>query len=149
MPNIEELMRQAMADGKFNDLPGKGKPLHFEETNPHADPEWELAYKMLREAGYSLPWIEARREIDADLVAARQELGIAWESYQATESDHHRSITAAANWERSQSVFREKLDELNKRIRNFNLQVPNPHFQRPVLNFAQELQMITTQHGNE
>ena len=27
MPNIEELMRRAMAEGKFDNLPGKGKPI--------------------------------------------------------------------------------------------------------------------------
>ena len=67
-----------MADGKFDNLPGKGKPLHLDETNPHADPEWELAYRMLKESGYSLPWIETIREIEKDIEAARRDLQRAW-----------------------------------------------------------------------
>ena len=57
MPNIDEHIRKAQQEGKFDDLPGKGKPLKLED-DPHADPAWQLAFRMLKEAGYSLPWIE-------------------------------------------------------------------------------------------
>ena len=63
MPNIEEHIRQAMQAGKFDDLPGKGKPLSLDE-NPLADPEWQLAFHMLKDAGFSLPWIESLKEIE-------------------------------------------------------------------------------------
>jgi hypothetical protein len=35
MPNIEELTQRAIQEGKFSDLPGKGKPLRLDE-NPHS-----------------------------------------------------------------------------------------------------------------
>ena len=73
MPNIEEHLRKAIEEGKFDNLPGKGKPLHLDEANPHADPEWELAYHMLKECGFSLPWIETIHEIEKDIDAARKE----------------------------------------------------------------------------
>jgi DnaJ family protein C protein 28 len=142
MPNIEELMRQAMAKGKFDDLPGKGKPLRLDEINPHADPEWELAYRMLKEAGYSLPWIEALREIETDLEAAGNELRLAYERYTAAMAGEPNKVSRA-DWERSQSAFKEKLDAINQRIRVVNLQVPNSHFQRPVVIFEEELKRIT------
>ncbi len=142
MPNIEELLRQAMADGKFDNLPGKGKPLNLEETNPHADPEWELAYRMLKEAGYTLPWIESLREIDTDLESARLDLKLAYQNYQSSLAKPQASSADAADWERSQSVFRDKLEALNKRIRSVNLQVPNPRFQRPLLKFETELEKL-------
>lgn len=31
MPNIEELIQKAIAEGKFDDLPGQGKPLNLED----------------------------------------------------------------------------------------------------------------------
>lgn len=145
MPNIEDLMRQAMADGKFDSLPGKGKPLRLDDANPYADPDWELAYKMLKDAGYSLPWIEELREIEADLADARKELQVACDMLQSAQSDPQRSSIAASDWERSQSDFKEKLLALNKRIRAFNLQVPSARFQRPVLNFDAELRKISSQ----
>ena len=95
MPNIEEHLRKAMAEGKFDDLPGKGKPIHLDETNPHADPEWELAYRMLKEGGFSLPWIETIREIETDIETARQEFQRAWEWRQASLS----SCLLDARWQ--------------------------------------------------
>ncbi len=46
MPNIEDLIQRAIQEGKFSDLPGKGKPLRLDD-NPHADPDWQLAYHLL------------------------------------------------------------------------------------------------------
>ncbi len=143
MPNIEEHLRKAMAEGKFDDLPGKGKPLKIEDTNPHADPDWELAFRMLKEAGYTLPWIETLRDIEAELNLARADLQCAWDRYQAALSDSQPTPEAAINWERSQLAFKDKLASLNKRIREVNLQVPNARFQHLVLNYDREVERIT------
>ncbi len=145
MPNIEEHLRKAMAEGKFDNLPGKGQPLHLDDPNPHADPEWELAYRMLKEAGYSLPWIETLREIETDLEAARHDLQLAWEQARPGEAQL-QPAHVSVNWERSQLIFKDKLTELNKCIRDFNLQVPNSRFQRPILNSEREMQKITSQN---
>ncbi len=146
MPNIEEHLRRAMAEGKFDNLPGKGQPLHLDEPNPHADPEWELAFRMLKDAGYSLPWIETLREIETELEAARNDLRIAWDHARLDQAQSQSNRDSGANWERSQLLFKDKLAELNKRIRDVNLQVPNPRFQRPILNFEHEIQKITSQN---
>jgi DnaJ homolog subfamily C member 28 len=143
MPNIEELLRQAMADGKFDNLPGKGKPLHLDQANPLADPEWELAYHLLKDSGYSLPWIETIHEIEKDIELARQDLQIALKWHQDAQVTHQNVDDTSAGWERSQNAFRDKLTSLNKRIRDYNLQVPNARFQRPALNYERELQKIT------
>jgi DnaJ family protein C protein 28 len=143
MPNIEELLRKAIAEGKFDNLPGKGKPLHMDEANPHADPEWELAYRMLRDSGYSLPWIETIREIEKDIETARKDLQIAWKWHQAALSESQQVVNVIAEWERSQQTFKDKLTAFNKRIRDYNLQVPAARFQRPTLNYERELQKIT------
>ena len=58
--NLDEQIRQAIARGDFDNLPGKGKPLDLSE-NPHEDPGWRMAYRILKENGYTLPWIETRR----------------------------------------------------------------------------------------
>jgi DnaJ family protein C protein 28 len=143
MPNIEELMRQAMAEGKFDNLPGKGKPLKLGTENPHIDPTWELAYKILKDAGYSLPWIETIHEIEADIESARKELKLAWEWYLAARGEKSSASYAAAEWQQAQLVFRDKLSVLNQRIRNYNLDVPNARFQRPILNLNQEINRLT------
>ena len=143
MPNIEDQLRKAMQEGKFDSLPGKGKPLHLDAINPHADPEWELAYRMLKESGYSLPWIETIREIEKDIEVARQDLHLAWIGYQEDYAEGKPVGSISAVWERSQQAFREKLTALNKRIRNYNLVVPVARFQRPMLNVDREIEKIT------
>jgi DnaJ family protein C protein 28 len=143
MPHIEELLRQAIAEGKFDNLPGKGKPLQLDEENPHADPAWELAYKILKDAGYSLPWIETIREIEADIESTRLELKLAWQGYLAARDEDTSASYTSAEWQQAQLTFREKMSVLNQRIRNYNLDVPNTRFQRPVLIYEQEVQKIT------
>jgi DnaJ family protein C protein 28 len=143
MPNIEEHLRRAMAEGKFDDLPGKGKPLNLREDNPHADPEWELAFRILKEGGYSLPWIETIREIERELENARQDLQRAWEWYQARSTVSGRLSDIPAEWKRAQDAFKESLNGLNNRIRDYNLQVPQVRFQRPLLNYEKEVRKIT------
>jgi len=59
VPNAEEQIRRAIEEGKFDNLPGKGKPLNLEQ-NPFEDPEWRLANHVLITSGFSLPWIEKR-----------------------------------------------------------------------------------------
>ena len=147
MPNIEELMRRAMEEGKFNDLPGKGKPLRLEADNPHADPEWELAYKILKESGYSLPWIETIHEIEADIEVARKDLRRAWKWRIIYLSADVPDEKASLEWTSALEGFKIKLTALNKRIRDYNLQVPNARFQRPVLNYDGEVRKITGPDG--
>ena len=145
MPNIEELLRRAIEEGKFDNLPGKGQPLPLDKINPHADPDWELAYRMLKEAGYSLPWIETMRAIEADLAAARQDLQLAWQVYQQDYAQQGATSLLAESWERSQRAFRDKLASLNKRIREYNLTVPAPRFQRPMMDFEDEVKKVKGQ----
>ncbi len=141
MPNIEDLIKKAMQEGKFDNLPGKGKKIHL-EVNPHADPDWELAYTMLKEAGYTLPWIETLQGIIKDIEAARENLRRDWQRYALDTGQVSGAAGNAADWERSQKEFRARLEAINKRIRDYNLQVPSVRFQRQVLDFEKEVQKV-------
>ncbi len=147
MPNIEDLIKKAMQEGKFDNLPGKGKKIHL-EVNPHADPDWELAYSMLKEAGYTLPWIETLQGIMQDIEAARENLRRDWRMYAHDTGQVGDAASNAANWERSQKAFRAKLEAINKRIRDYNLQVPSERFQRQVLDFEKEVQKVIKRQGD-
>jgi DnaJ family protein C protein 28 len=144
MPNIEELLHKAMEEGKFDNLLGKGKPLRLDENNPYADSDWELAYHIIKESGYTLPWIETLHEIENDLDNARQELLLAWKWRQTCISNDFPKIYVNAEWEGALEVFQEKLEGLNQRIRDYNLKAPNDRFQRPILNFEQEVEKVKT-----
>jgi DnaJ family protein C protein 28 len=78
MSKAEEQIRRAMEEGQFDNLPGKGKPLNLDE-NPYEDPEWRMAHHILHNSGFSLPWIETRREIETNLEAARTSIKTTWD----------------------------------------------------------------------
>lgn len=145
MPNVEDQLRKAIEEGKFDNLPGKGKKIHLGETNPHADRDWELAYGMIKDAGYSLPWIETLHEIEKDIEAARKELRLAWQFYQYGRQQTHNSEPNNDEWGRAQQAFRDKLTVLNKRIRDYNLEAPVARFQRPALSYEAEVKKIISQ----
>jgi len=47
---VEDLINEAIANGEFDNLKGKGKPLDLEEDQ-HIPPELRMAYRMLKRAG--------------------------------------------------------------------------------------------------
>lgn len=137
---IDQKIREAMAQGKFDDLSGKGKPIDLSE-NPFEDPDWRMAHRMLRNAGLALAWIEERKDIDTELEAARTILARAWlVSQNARGSEHSRS--AEARWLKALADFREKATELNRRIDLWNLKAPAIGFHRKRINLEREIDRI-------
>jgi hypothetical protein len=58
----EEKIRQALADGAFENLPGAGKPLRLEDDSMVA-PDLRMAYKLLKDAHCLPPELELHKEI--------------------------------------------------------------------------------------
>lgn len=65
---MEEIIQEAMREGKFDDLPGKGKPLDLEkdEPDPYAREGSWLVNKILRENKVAPLWIELEKAIRED-----------------------------------------------------------------------------------
>jgi DnaJ family protein C protein 28 len=139
MPNIDEHIRRAMEEGKFDNLPGKGKPLRLEDDSLE-DPGWRTAHRMLRNAGYSLPWIETRKELEADHEQARADLRRAWEWRQSTPAD---DPMGKEEWARAVNRFRERVEALNKKIAVYNLEAPLDSFQMKRINADRLLSELT------
>ena len=140
--SIEEIIRRAMQEGKFDDLPGKGKPLQLDQ-NPHEDPEWRAAYHILKSGGFSLPWIESLNEIETNLQNARNALSQAWMWRQGDNSDQIDSQLMQSEWRRSVDKFQERIAAINVQIRTYNLADPNVRFQLQLINADQEIERIT------
>lgn len=141
--SIDEIIRQAIEEGKFDDLPGRGKPLHLDE-NPHLDPAWRAAYYLLKSSGFALPWIETLREIEQDVESARSRLASAWEWRASALDEPGKAGFAEAEWQRAVEVFRQQVLALNKRIRDYNLEAPSSHFQRQLVDPEREVRRIMT-----
>lgn len=57
----ERLIREAQEEGRFDDLPGRGRRLRLEDDRPAG--EMAVAHHVLRNAGVAPPWIETDKEI--------------------------------------------------------------------------------------
>jgi hypothetical protein len=69
---IEQIIREARERGLFDNLAGAGKPLEIADDSAAGD--WAMAFRMLKSAGETLPWIALGREIEADQARLSAEL---------------------------------------------------------------------------
>lgn len=145
MEKAEDQIRRALEAGQFDNLPGKGKPLRLNE-NPHEDPEWRMAHHVLHNGGFSLPWIETRREIENEIETAREELRRAWHGYQAASRSGRELALGETEWKRAVDLFNLKIPEINKRIFNYNLETPSASFQLLRLDAERELAAVMASH---
>lgn len=130
---VEQRIQEAMANGAFDHLPGKGKPLKL-NRNPYLEPGLELAFGLLKNNGFAPEWIERDKEIRRDLGAARSRLRIAWQ--------HRNGSAGEAGWQTALTRFEAQLPRINRKIVDFNLVVPIVSCQRPRLRLADELRRL-------
>ena len=125
---IEDIIREAMERGDFDDLPGKGKPLDLTQ-DPLLDPITSIVHRMLREEGLSHPLLEARKGISAETQQCREELERAWKVSQG----------AGSAWDLAVQRFRDRITEINRQVRLFNLKSPSPALHGLVLDADAEI----------
>ena len=138
---IDKKIREAMEQGEFDNLPGKGEPIDLSE-NPFENPEWRLAHRMLRNAGFAPAWIEERKDIDAELEAARIALARALSVLRNARNTENEE-QAGVRWEKKLDSFRKQIAELNRRITAWNLQAPAVAFQRKLIDAEREIERIS------
>lgn len=122
MKRIDEILQSAMENGEFDNLPGSGKPLSQKPPGAHEDPTTRMAHRIMKDNEVLPPWIAERNEIKRHLDRAREKLSRAWAWRQDASLSELRQ--ADEHWHKSQQLFREKVEGLNKRIFNFNLMAP-------------------------
>jgi DnaJ family protein C protein 28 len=135
---VEEIIQKAIREGAFDDLKGKGKPLNLNE-NPFVDKEWQLAYRLLEQQGFALPWMEKRNEIESALKAARESLSRTWDWRASALEAGEPSTGVDAEWRRAKERFREAVARLNKLIDGYNLEVPSDIFFREKIKVEVEM----------
>lgn len=128
---VEKKIREAIERGEFDNLPGSGKPVDLTE-NPFEDPDLRTVHKLLRDAGFAPAWIEERKAIEAELAEARTILSRA--------SKLFNKKSKKSGWERVTREFREKISELNDRIKLYNLKTPATVFHRSLIDADAEIQ---------
>jgi hypothetical protein len=121
----EDRIRAAIEEGKFDNLPGMGKPLNLDE-NPFEPEDMRMANSLLRSNDFTPVWLEIWKEIEQDLEKARSRY----------------KIRSAMDAEPARTEFSTTIAALNRRILDYNLRVPSNVFQRPTLDLQKEIDKI-------
>jgi DnaJ-like protein len=121
---IERQIREAMEDGRFDDLPHQGERLPLEDDALAG--EWASAYRMLKSAGVAPAWIEADKQARALL-------------------DERDRLLARApglsplGLRRGRDEMRRLIDAANRAIGRVNIEAPTDRQQRRPLDVGVEL----------
>lgn len=145
---VEKRIQEAQRRGEFERLSGEGKPLAL-GRNPYEDPAMEMAFKMLRDAGYAPEWIEADKDVRNAIARWRSSLREAWEAHAALERairaghvPYTETHAAELLWKADQRQLRAELDSVNRMIDILNLKVPATRAQRLPLDFEAEMRRL-------
>ena len=117
---IEKQIREAAERGDFDNLPGAGKPLDL-GRDPNVPADWEMAFRLLKDAGFAPDWIE----LDKGIRAARAALFAPFDRYLSRLADFRGRAGDERSETRLIAEFRERAVELNKQIDLFNLKAPS------------------------
>ncbi len=121
-PLVDRLIRESMDRGEFDDLTGSGEPIDLSE-NPYEAPELRTAHRLLRNAGFAPAWIEERKDIEKEFDQCYTVLKRASKLY----------VLSSPQWQRAKKEFRERAEELNQRIRIYNLKSPAASFHKRII----------------
>lgn len=141
---IDEQIREAQEQGKFENLQGFGKPLNLDD-NPYSGDKG-LGYNLLKSNGYAPPEIELANEISKELERAETRLVKLRHQGQALRArrvapfpSEKRAFNAAV--EKAVTEYEQKLRELNRKILILNLSAPSA-MHRPLLDIEKLVQQF-------
>jgi hypothetical protein len=124
---VERQIREAMEEGRFDDLPHQGRRLPIEDDAAAGD--WALAFRMLRNAGVAPPWIEADKAV-RELLEARERLF----------AKARRSQPASR--QRLRAELERLVRDLDRAIARVNAEAPTDRQHRRPLVLADELAQL-------
>src|SRR5437879_4651410 len=90
----ERKIREAMSEGAFDNLTGKGRPLNLEE-NPYEDPSLRMAHRLLRNNGFAPAWVEEAKDLEQEIDLSCRELAA---NRRPTASASRSPPSTAASW---------------------------------------------------
>lgn len=140
---MDDIIDEAISEGLFDDLPGKGKPLNL-TANPFSL-ETELAHQLLKANDFTLPWITERAALLQAVEELRDRVSQQWSRYQdeflAAESKTIR-MNLNLGWSRQIDLWSQEIRELNDQISEANLKQPGKQLEILKLALDSELNRI-------
>lgn len=132
---VDELIKNAQQRGEFDNLPGSGKPIKLDDALFGKDTQ--MAYKLLKDNGHTLGFIQERRQLVEKIEALRVQLKRA-----AERQDD--SIGGRLAWRRTTNSFRLRVQKLNEAIRTYNLKAPQAQFHLMTIDAEQEIENVSS-----
>jgi hypothetical protein len=131
---VDRQIREAMEEGKFDDLPHQGRRIPLEDETYAG--EWAMAFHVLHNAGVAPPWIEADKEV-RERLAQREAIleraergGLSGWVRRRDRADLERVVVA-----------------LNAAVARLNAEAPTDAQHRRPLSLADELDRLDALHA--
>ncbi len=142
---VEEQIQEAIERGDFDNLPGKGKPLDIED-NPFAR-DMQMAYKLLKDNNFTLPWIEDRNRILKEIDKLRERNAHQFRLFAPQIKAMARggqTEIAKRRWTALLTQWQTAIEDLNKRITDVNRMLPTMDLEIYKLDLDVELTRLGT-----
>lgn len=134
-------IEEAMRNGAFDNLRGKGKPLNL-QRNPYVPEEMEMAYSIMQKNDIAPEWIYDRAALLRRIEDFRIQLREWVASYRATHTQAGDALLrarAAETWHLHVREAEAVIVDLNRRIATVNLKQPLPQLEIFKLRLDEEL----------
>ena len=136
---IERIIDEAAEKGAFDDLPGKGKPLKLNK-NPYAADQ-QLAYELLQNNDFTLPWIARRNEMLDKAAELRESLAHDWARARQRwqQAEPPAQAEQQHEWTSLLRNYAARIVALNREIARANLSIPLSQLELLQLTLDEEL----------
>lgn len=126
---VDRMLEDAKESGAFEDLPGTGQPLAFEDES-HIPEDLRMAHRLLKEHDLVPEWIMLAKDIDVMRERLINNMRRGLRAYRGALGDANRSNNfdrrqqIETTWRRAQQTYSEAAAKLNREILRYNLKVP-------------------------
>lgn len=138
---VSQRIEDAMRQGLFENLSGRGKPLDL-QRDPFLPDDQRMAVTLLRNNKLSPEWISERKAILAAIERMRAELrreATAMRTALRAAQDDVRRHSLCTEWRVWLGGWQERMEQLNRRILIQNLKQPVRHLEIYFLRLPDEL----------
>jgi DnaJ family protein C protein 28 len=142
---VDRLLDEAHLEGKFDNLPGGGKPLNLYE-DPNTPSDLRLAHKILKEHDLAPEWMRLGKDVEAMRERLLENMQKGARAYRGALADAERSDRpfdqrqqAERTWARAKEAYSQAAAKLNGEIARYNLKVPPGINQKALFNLEREL----------
>ena len=151
---VEQIIRQAMRDGLFDDLVGFGEPFKFiYEENPNVPEESRMAYKIMKDHDVVPDWIQLKHELEEQETSLLHDLRQSHQAFkrmlQPAEQvgDLGKRRRILDHWIRVETTLEETTARYNQQVLTYNLKVPRGIPHKPYLDLQRLLKRATEEQA--